>query len=79
MDNIFSELKKLLESAILLGLKFLCLGVIIQLLIDDKILLFSINNDSFLGVLPVPSIIVPFSIRVFSSIFLTSRALYYQF
>ena len=44
-----------------------------------KILLFSINNDSFLGFLPVPSIIVPFSIRVFSSIFLTSRALYYQF
>ena len=38
MDNIFSELKKLLESAILLGLKFLCLGVIIQLLIDEKIM-----------------------------------------
>ena len=38
MDNLFSDLKKLLESAILIGFKFLCLGVIIQLLIDDKIM-----------------------------------------
>ena len=38
MDNLFSNLKKLLDSTILLAVKFLCLGVIIQLLIDEKIL-----------------------------------------
>ena len=38
MNNIFSDLKKLLESAILLGIKFLCLGVVVQLLIDEKIM-----------------------------------------
>ena len=38
MDNLFSNLKKLLISAISIGIKFLCLGVIVQLLIDDKIL-----------------------------------------
>ncbi|MAO33870.1 MAG: hypothetical protein CMD03_03830 [Flavobacteriales bacterium] len=38
MDNIFSGLKKLLTSLISLGLQFLCLGVIVQLLIDEKIL-----------------------------------------
>ena len=38
MENLFTDLKKLLVSAISLGLQFLCLGVIVQLLIDDKIL-----------------------------------------
>ena len=38
MDNIFSDLKKLLVSAISIGIQFLCLGVIIQLLIDEKIM-----------------------------------------
>ena len=38
MDNLFSDLKKLLISAISIGIQFLCLGVIIQLLIDEKIM-----------------------------------------
>jgi len=38
MGNLFSALQKLLISAILIGGQFLCLGVIIQLLIDEKIL-----------------------------------------
>jgi len=38
MDNLFSGLKKLLISAISIGIQFLCLGVVVQLLIDDKIL-----------------------------------------
>jgi len=38
MDNLFSDLKKLLISAISIGIQFLCLGVIVQLLIDEKIL-----------------------------------------
>ena len=38
MNNLFSNLKKLLISAISVGLQFLCLGVIVQLLIDEKIL-----------------------------------------
>lgn len=38
MDNIFSGLKKLLTSLISIGLQFLSLGVIVQLLIDEKIL-----------------------------------------
>ena len=38
MDNLFSDLKKLLVSAISISIQFLCLGVIVQLLIDEKIL-----------------------------------------
>jgi hypothetical protein len=38
MDNLFSDLKKLLISAISIGIQFLCLGVIIQLLINDEIM-----------------------------------------
>ena len=38
MDNLFSDLTKLLISAISIGVQFLCLGVIIQLLIDEKIM-----------------------------------------
>ena len=57
MDILFSDLKKLLESAILIGFKFLCLGVIIQLLIDDKIMGWDpVGNiqdagSSFIGVI----------------------------
>jgi len=38
MNNLFSSLNKLLVEIISLGIKFLCLGVIIQLLIDKKIM-----------------------------------------
>ena len=38
MDNLFSDLKRLLISAISIGIQFLCLGVIVQLLIDEKIM-----------------------------------------
>jgi galactitol-specific phosphotransferase system IIC component len=38
MNNIFANLQKLLKSAISIGIQFLCLGVIIQLLLDEKIL-----------------------------------------
>lgn len=38
MENLFEGLKKILKEGISLGLTFLCLGVIIQILIDDKIL-----------------------------------------
>ena len=38
MDNLFSDLKKLLISAISIGIQFLCLGVVVQLLVDEKIL-----------------------------------------
>ena len=57
MDNIFSDLKKLLVSAISIGVQFLCLGVIIQLLIDEKIMGWDpIGNiqdagSSFIGVI----------------------------
>ena len=57
MNNLFSSLKKLLVSAISVGLQFLCLGVIVQLLIDEKILGWDpIGNiqdagGSFIGVI----------------------------
>ena len=57
MDNLFSGLKKLLISAISIGIQFLCLGVIIQLLIDEKIMGWDpIGNiqdagSSFIGVI----------------------------
>ena len=38
MNARFSDLKKLLTAAISIGIKFLCLGVIVQLLINDKIM-----------------------------------------
>jgi len=38
MSDLFSGLKKLLISAISIGIQFLCLGVIVQLLIDEKIM-----------------------------------------
>tara|TARA_B100001250_G_scaffold346490_1_gene316354 strand:- start:261 stop:470 length:210 start_codon:yes stop_codon:yes gene_type:complete len=57
MDNLFSSLKKLLISAISIGIQFLCLGVIIQLLINDKIMGWDpVGNiqdagSSFIGVI----------------------------
>ena len=57
MDNLFSDLRTLLVKAISLGIQFLCLGVIIQLLIDDKILgwdpVGNIQNagSAFIGVI----------------------------
>ena len=57
MDNLFSDLKKLLISVMSIGIQFLCLGVIVQLLIDDKILGWDpVGNirdagPSFIGVL----------------------------
>ena len=57
MDNLFSDLRKLIVSAISIGIQFLCLGVVIQLLIDEKILGWDpIGNiqdagPSFIGVL----------------------------
>ena len=57
MNALFSELKKLLISAISIGIKFLCLGVIVQLLISDKIMGWDpIGNiqqagSSFIGVI----------------------------
>ena len=38
MDNLFSDLKRLLIAAISIGIQFLCLGVVVQLLVDEKIL-----------------------------------------
>ena len=38
MNNLLSNLKKLLKEAVSISLTFLCLGVIVQILIDDKIL-----------------------------------------
>ena len=57
MNNLFSDLKNLLVSAISIGIQFLCLGVIVQLLIDEKILGWDpIGNiqeagPSFIGVI----------------------------
>lgn len=57
MNNLFSNLKKLLVEAISIGIKFLCLGVIVQLLIDKKIMGWDpIGNiqdagSSFIGIL----------------------------
>ena len=57
MNVLFSDLKKLLISAISIGIKFLCLGVIVQLLIGDKIMGWDpIGNiqqagPSFIGVI----------------------------
>ena len=57
MNNLFSDLKKLLISAISIGIQFLCLGVIVQLLIDEKILGWDpvgniqASGPSFIGVI----------------------------
>jgi len=57
MSDLFSGLKKLLISAISIGIQFLCLGVIVQLLIDEKIMGWDpVGNiqaagSSFIGVI----------------------------
>ena len=57
MANLFSDLKKLLISAIFIGVQFLCLGVIVQLLINEKIMgwdpIGNIQNagSSFIGII----------------------------
>ena len=57
MINLFSDLQKLLMAAISIGIKFICLGVIIQLLVDEKILGWDpIGNiqdagSSFIGII----------------------------
>ena len=38
MNNLFSNLKKLLVELTIISLQFLCLGTIVQLLIDEKIM-----------------------------------------
>ena len=38
MNNLFSNLKKLLVELTTISLQFLCLGAIVQLLIDEKIM-----------------------------------------
>lgn len=38
MNNLLSDLSKILISAISIGLQFLCIGVIVQLLINTTIL-----------------------------------------
>ena len=38
MEKIFKQIIGLLKKAITLALYFLCLGIVVQLLIDDKIL-----------------------------------------
>jgi hypothetical protein len=57
MEELFSTLKKIIKEAISIGLNFLCLGVIVQLLIDEKILGWDpVGNiqdagSSFIGVI----------------------------
>ena len=57
MINLFSDLQKLLVAVISIGIKFICLGVIIQLLVDEKILGWDpIGNiqdagSSFIGII----------------------------
>ena len=38
MEKLFKQIIGLLKKAITLALYFLCLGIVVQLLIDDKIL-----------------------------------------
>jgi len=57
MESFFSGIVKTLKKAISLGLYFLCLGVVVQLLIDEKILGWDpVGNiqdagSSFIGVI----------------------------
>ena len=59
MNNLFSDLKKLLLELISISIQFLCLGVIVQLLIDEKILGWDpVGNiqdsgSSFIGVIAI--------------------------
>ena len=57
MNNLFSNLKKLLVELTTISLQFLCLGVIVQLLIDEKLMGWDpIGNiqdagSSFIGII----------------------------
>lgn len=57
MDKIYNTITKTLRKGIEISLQFLCIGVIIQLLIDDQILGWDpISNikdagSSFIGVI----------------------------
>tara|TARA_B100000614_G_scaffold246425_1_gene252447 strand:- start:416 stop:628 length:213 start_codon:yes stop_codon:yes gene_type:complete len=57
MNNLFSNLKKLLVGLTTISLQFLCLGVIVQLLIDEKLMGWDpIGNiqdagSSFIGII----------------------------
>tara|TARA_A100001234_G_C12580370_1_gene365814 strand:- start:462 stop:674 length:213 start_codon:yes stop_codon:yes gene_type:complete len=57
MNNLFSNLKKLLVELTTISLQFLSLGVIVQLLIDEKIMGWDpIGNiqdagSSFIGII----------------------------
>ena len=59
MNNLFSNLKKLLVELTTISLQFLCLGTIIQLLIDEKIMGWDpIGNiqdagSSFIGIIAI--------------------------
>ena len=59
MNNLFSNLKKLLVELSTISLQFLCLGVIVQLLIDEKIMGWDpVGNiqdagSSFIGIIAV--------------------------
>ena len=59
MNNLFSNLKKLLEELTTISLQFLCLGTIVQLLIDEKIMGWDpIGNiqdagSSFIGIIAI--------------------------
>ena len=43
MEKLFKQITGLLKKANTLALYFLCLGIVVQLLIDDKILFESVN------------------------------------
>ena len=66
MDNLFSDLKKLLISAISIGIQFLCLGVVVQLLVDEKILGWDpVGNiqeagSAFIGVIAIVALYLLF-------------------
>ena len=59
MNNLFSNLKKLLVELTTISLQFLCLGTIVQLLIDEKIIGWDpIGNiqdagSSFIGIIAI--------------------------
>tara|TARA_B100001939_G_scaffold348201_1_gene373904 strand:- start:3944 stop:4156 length:213 start_codon:yes stop_codon:yes gene_type:complete len=59
MNNLFSNLKKLLVELTTISLQFLCLGTIVQLLIDEKIMGWDpIGNiqdagSSFIGIIAI--------------------------
>ena len=62
MEKLFSQIIEILRKAIKLSLYFLCLGIIIQLLIDDTILGWDpVGNiqdagSSFVGVIALVAI-----------------------